>query len=98
MTTLHIEHPITDLGTWLGAFDSFAEARRNGGVRSERVRQPIDDGRYIVVDLEFDDPSAAAGFKEFLETVVWQNDDLSPGLDGTPTARLLHDVDRDRVQ
>ncbi len=47
MATLHIEHEITDLGTWLGAFGRFAEARRNAGVTAERVAQPIDDDHYI---------------------------------------------------
>jgi hypothetical protein len=93
MATLHIEHPITDLGTWLGAFNSFADARKNAGVRGQKVRQPVDDARYIIIDLEFDDSEAAHGFKEFLEGVVWKSKDLSPGLDGLPTARVFDDVD-----
>ena len=88
MATLHIEHPITDLGTWLDAFNNFADARKNAGVRAQQVRQPVGDARYIVVDLLFDDSDAANGFKEFLESVVWQSKDLSPGLDGVPTARV----------
>ena len=98
MATLQIEHPITDLDTWLGAFNSFAEARNNAGVRAQRVRQPVGDPRYIVVDLEFDASEAASAFKEFLEGVVWQSKDLSPGLDGVPTARVLDDVDPSRLQ
>jgi hypothetical protein len=97
VTTLHIEHPITDLGTWLEAFNGFAEARKNAGVRAQRVRQPVDDAQYIVVDLDFDDDDAARSFKEFLEGVVWQSKDLSPGLGGVPTARVLHDVDPSRL-
>jgi hypothetical protein len=38
MPTLHIEHAITDVETWLSAFDGFAEARRRAGVRASRVR------------------------------------------------------------
>ena len=98
MATLHIEHPITDLDTWLGAFNGFADARKNAGVRAQRVRQPVGDPRYIVVDLEFDASEAAHAFKEFLEGVVWQAQDLSPGLDGVPTARVLDDVDPSRLQ
>ena len=98
MTTLHIEHSITDLDTWLGAFNNFAEARANAGVRAQRVRQPVGDCRYIVVDLEFDDLETAQTFKEFLEGVIWQSHDLSPGLDGVPTARLLDDVQQPRLQ
>ncbi|HPU38976.1 MAG TPA: hypothetical protein PLS63_05340 [Microthrixaceae bacterium] len=93
MWTLHIEHPITDLDTWLGAFNSFTDARRNAGVRAHRIRQPVDDPCYIVVDLEFEDDEAALSFKAFLEDVIWQSKELSPGLHGVPTARLLHDVD-----
>lgn len=96
MASLHIEHPITDLDTWLGAFNGFADAREKAGVRAQRVRQPVDDPRYIVVDLDFDDPDAAHAFKEFLESVVWQSKDLSPGLDGVPTARVLNEVDAAR--
>lgn len=96
MATLHIEHPISDLDTWLGAFNNFAEARRNAGVRAQQVRQPVGDANYIVVDLEFDDADAAGQFKEFLEGVVWQSRDLSPGLAGTPTARVLENVDPSR--
>ena len=53
MTTLHIEHPITDLATWRAAFDRFADRRRQGGVSAERVQQPVDDDHYVVVDLDF---------------------------------------------
>lgn len=97
MATLHIEHPITDLETWLGAFNNFAEARKHAGVQSQRVRQPVGDPNYIVVDLEFQDLAAAEGFKGFLETVVWQSKELSPGLDGTPNARVLDDVEPGRL-
>ena len=93
MATLHIEHLITDLDTWLGAFNSFLDARKHAGVRAQRIRQPVDDASCIIIDLEFDDAEAAHGFKEFLEGVVWQSKDLSPGLDGDPTARVLEDVD-----
>ena len=90
---LHIEHPISDLATWLGAFTGFAEARRDSGVTAERVHQPIADENYIVVQLEFPTIEAAEHFKAFLESVVWQSQDLSPGLAGTPQARVLREVD-----
>ena len=93
MATLHIEHPITDLATWLGAFTRFEEARRNAGVRSQRVYQPVDDDKYICVDLDFDSVEQAAAFRAFLETRVWSNREASPGLDGTPRARILTEVD-----
>ena len=41
MATLHIEHPISDLTTWLTAFTKFAEARQKAGVRAQRIYQPV---------------------------------------------------------
>ncbi len=92
MATLHIEHPITDLETWLGAFGRFAEARASAGVKAQRVHQPLDDDKYILVELDFDTPEQAQAFKGFLEARIWSNPDASPGLDGTPRARVLTEV------
>lgn len=92
MPTLHIEHPITDLSTWLNAFNAFADARRHAGVRSQRVHQPIDDDGYIYVALDFDSIDQAEAFKHFLETVVWTSPEKSPGLGGVPKARVLTEV------
>lgn len=92
MTTLHIEHPITDLPTWLGAFSRFAEIRRMAGVTGEAVRHPVDDDRYVVVDLEFGSDEEALSFLEFLRTKVWAVPENSPALDGTPVARVLRSV------
>lgn len=92
MATLHIEHPISDLQTWLGAFERFEDARRKAGVRSQRVHQPVDDDRYIYVMLDFDGVEEAAAFKSFLERTVWASAEASPALAGTPKARVLTDV------
>ena len=50
MTTLRIEHAIHDYEMWKAAFDSFAEARANAGVRGFAVRQPADDPKYVMLD------------------------------------------------
>ena len=93
MATLHIEHPITDLQTWLGAFARFEAARRKAGVRAHRVRRPLDDDHYIYVELDFDSVEEARAFEEFLETTVWASPEASPALGGTPRTRVLADVD-----
>jgi hypothetical protein len=93
MATLHIEHEITDLQTWLGAFARFEDARRKAGVKAQRVAQPIEDDHYIYVELDFDTPEQAEGFKNFLETKVWSSPDASPALGGTPRARVLREVE-----
>lgn len=93
LATLHIEHPITDLETWLGAFRRFDEARRKAGVRAQRIHQPVDDDKYILVELDFDEVEEAEAFKLFLETRVWTSEEASPALAGTARARVLTDVD-----
>ena len=91
--TLLIEHAISDLETWLGAFTRFQAAREKAGVRAHRVRQPVDDDRYVLVTLDFDSVEEAEAFKRFLETTVWASADASPALAGPPRARVLTDVE-----
>ncbi|SEO91134.1 hypothetical protein [Trujillonella endophytica] len=89
MTTLHIEHAITDLPTWRAAFDRFADRRRQGGVCGERVQQPVGNAHSVVVDLDFPTREQARRFLGFLETTVWASPDSSPALAGTPRTVLL---------
>lgn len=89
MTTLHIEHPITDFDQWTTAFERFAAARAQAGVRAHRVLRPVDDPAYVLVDLDFDDTLAAEAFLDFLRTRVWSSPQASPALAGTPVTRIL---------
>jgi hypothetical protein len=89
MTTLHIEHPITDLNAWLVAFDRFAEARARAGVQAQRVQHPVDDPNYIVIDLDFTTTEEAERFLAFLKKHVWSSTDNAPALAGTPQTKLL---------
>ena len=89
MFTLSIEHAISDFPTWKQAFDRFAEAREKAGVRSHRIRRPVGDSHYLIIELEFDDPENADNFRQFLDSVVWANRDASPALIGAPTTRIL---------
>jgi hypothetical protein len=93
MTTLHIEHPVTDLAVWRAAFDRFAERRRQGGVYAERIQRPTDDDHYVVVDLDFPTREQAERFLSFLESTVWASRDASPALAGAPQTRILEPVD-----
>jgi hypothetical protein len=92
MATLHIEHAISDLETWIDAFDRFEDARKGAGVLAQRVSQPVDDDKYIVVQLDFESEAEADQFRGFLENRVWSNPDASPALEGEPRARVLRDV------
>lgn len=89
MTTLHIEHPITDLNLWLEAFDRFAEAREKAGVRAQRILHPVDDPNYIFLDLDFNTTEEARRFLAFLQSNVWSSTDNAPALAGTPQTKLL---------
>jgi hypothetical protein len=96
MPTLHIEHAITNLETWLSAFDRFAHVRRQAGVRAERVQQPVDNPGYIVVDLEFGSVDDAGAFLRFLKDQVWAIPENAPALAGTPQTMILENVGRRR--
>lgn len=92
MTTLHIEHAISDLSLWRGAFSRFAAARRAAGVQAERVTQPLDDSQYVVIDLDFACTSEAEAFLRFLRAHVWSSPQASPALAGEVRARVLEPV------
>lgn len=89
MTTLRIEHAITDYQLWRKAFDGFTEARAQAGVRSFAIRFPVDDPRYLMLDLEFDSAGPAQKFADFLLQHVWSSPASSPGLAGVPQTRIL---------
>jgi hypothetical protein len=89
MPTLLIEHSISDFATWQQAFARFADRRRDGGVLAERVRQPVDDPGYVLVDLDFATLAQAQGFLQFLETRVWADRASSPALVGSPRTRIV---------
>jgi hypothetical protein len=89
MVTLRTEHAITDLDTWLRAFGAFAAVRKEAGVRAERLLQPVENDRYISLDLDFDDAAHASAFEQFLRTNVWSSPDASPALAGDVKTQIL---------
>jgi hypothetical protein len=91
MILLHIEHPVHDFDVWREAFARFSDARANGGVRHQAVRRPVDDDRYVALELGFDDEDSARRFETFLHETVWARPENSPALAGRPVTRLLRD-------
>jgi hypothetical protein len=89
MTTLRIEHAIHDYQTWQQAFNRFAEVRAKAGVRSFAIRQPFDDPKYLMLDLEFENTGQAEAFADFLHQHVWSSPASSPALAGAPQTRIL---------
>ena len=94
MTTLHIEHPITGYEQWRAAFDRAEQLRTDGGVIAQRVSQPIDDDRYIVVQLDFEDTERARNFLDVLRTRIWADPARAPGLGGTPRTVILQPAEQ----
>jgi len=92
MSTLLIEHSISDFDTWREAFGRFAARRKEGGVLRERIMQPVDDARYVLIDLEFATLEEAQRFQHFLQTQVWSNPANSPALEGSPRSRIVATV------
>lgn len=95
MPVLQIEHPIRDFEVWKRAFDRDPVGREASGVRGYRIYRPIDDPKFIAVDMEFEDRAAAEGFKRSLEE-LWRTAEAAPVLGGTPRARIV-DVVETRV-
>jgi hypothetical protein len=89
MVTLHIEHPISDFTTWQAAFARFSDARADGGVLTARVYRPIDDPKFVLIDLDFDTVEQAQAFREFLHTRVWSTPANAPALAGAPLTRIM---------
>jgi hypothetical protein len=89
VATLHIEHEITNFSTCKAAFDRFAVKRSEAGVTAHRIYQPHDDAGYVIVQLDFPSLEQAQAFGEFLETRVRSTAANSPGLAGSPRARIL---------
>ncbi len=59
MYTLHIEHPVMDYEAWKKAFEGDPVDRKKSGVRRYRILRPVDDPKYVMIDLEFDTVSQA---------------------------------------
>ena len=93
MHILQIEHRIKDLDTWKGAFDRFSGLRQQSGVRRHRVLQPTDDPNYVIIDLEFDNPSEAEAFLAALQRNVWSSREAAPALIGDPQTRIVEAVE-----
>lgn len=89
--TLHVEHDITDFGTWKSAFDRFADVRIKAGVTGHRGRVEEHDPHHVVIDLDFGSTEPAHEFAAFLRDTVWATSANSPALVGAPVTRVLVD-------
>jgi hypothetical protein len=70
-TILHIEHSVPNFDGWKKTFDSDPLGREKSGVRRHRVLRPVDDPKYVMIDLEFDNASKAEAFRTALRD-LWR--------------------------
>jgi hypothetical protein len=89
MPTLHIEHAVNDFDVWRAAFGRFAAIRTRSGVLAQRVHRPVDDPRYVIIDLDFGTTEEAQRFLTFLREQVWASAANAPALVGSPQTRIL---------
>jgi hypothetical protein len=90
MYILRIEHPVLDFDGWKRAFDSDPVGREKSGVRRHRVFRPIDDAKYVMIDLEFDTASQAEALLAAMRT-VWGR--VEGKIVMTPRARIVEAVE-----
>ncbi len=88
MYTLQIEHEITDFDLWKSAFDRDPVNRAASGVTAHRISRPVDDPRYVVVELDFERRAEAEALLAKLHAKVW-NSAAAPALRGAPKTRIL---------
>lgn len=82
---LRIEHSVRDYETWKAAFDSDPVGRAKSGVRRYQILRATDDPNYVMIDLEFDTPSAAEALLAAMR-VVW--DRVAGTVISNPQARI----------
>ena len=90
MYVLRIEHPVPDFAGWKKAFDGDPIGRERSGVRRYRVSRPIDDEKYVLVDLEFDTSAQAEALLAAL-CAVWGR--VEGKVITSPRARIVEAVD-----
>lgn len=90
MYMLRIEHPVADFDGWKKAFDSDPVGREKSGVRRYRVLRPIDDVKYVMIDLEFDTAGQAEALLAAMR-VVWGR--VQGTIMMNPQARIVETVE-----
>jgi hypothetical protein len=90
MYILRIEHAIVDFDGWKSAFDSDPVGREKSGVRRYRVLRPVDDAKYVMIDLEFDTAAQAESLLAAMR-LVWGR--IQGKIIMNPQARIVEAVE-----
>ena len=81
MTTLRIEHRISNFDGWKKAFDSDPINRKKSGVKRYRIYRPADKADFVIIELDFDNMEQAQATQRSLQ-------DMFPNIEG----KLIFDV------
>jgi hypothetical protein len=90
MTILQIEHNIPDFNVWKKAFDSDPINRKKSGVIRYSILQPVDDPKYIIIDLEFNNLKNAEDSLVALQK-LWEK--VEGKVMMNPKTRILHKIE-----
>jgi hypothetical protein len=91
MPILQIEHVGRDYDAWKQAFERDPVGRVQGGVRRYRIARLTDNPNHVLIELEFDDASAAEQFQTKLRE-LWDRVGGDLGLEN-PSARIVDEVE-----
>lgn len=90
MTTLRIEHKISNYDGWKKAFDSDPLNRKKSGVKRYRIYRPTDDEKFVIIDLDFDNLEQAQAAQTALQNIF-------PKIEGSiifgPQLRILNVIE-----
>ncbi|MCB0715131.1 MAG: hypothetical protein KDC06_03860 [Chitinophagaceae bacterium] len=81
MTTLKIEHKISNYDGWKKAFDSDPIGRKKSGVIRYRIYQPDDKPDIVIIELDFDNIEQAQATQAALQQIF-------PNIEG----KLIFDI------
>jgi hypothetical protein len=72
MTTLRIEHRISNFDGWKKAFDSDPINRKKSGVSRYRIYRPTDNADLVIIELDFSNFEQAQATQTELQK-LWPN-------------------------
>jgi len=90
MQILQIEHPVPDYDGWKRAFDSDPVKRKQSGVQRYKILRPVDDSKYVIIELEFDSAKETENFLGALRN-LWK--DAEGKVMNNPKARIIEVVE-----
>ena len=90
MIILQIEHKVSNFEGWKKAFDNDPVGRKKAGVIRYRVKRPVDDPTFVIVELEFANEQGARQMLTALQK-LWTK--VEGTVMDSPTTQILTLVD-----